>query len=244
LAPIHQRQVKAVSLPRGAFRRVATVLRSASSAQGECIEMAESDPRDSQAAPGRLPPRQVFTRKFPVMSMGPAPDVDIADWTLTLKHGVRPLRRWDWTAFSALPRRRIVRDVHCVTRWSKLDTAWEGVMLDDLLADAGLAAPTGFVLAHSADGYSTNLPVDDLLGGRAMIATHYDDRPLALEHGGPARLLVPHLYFWKSAKWLTGLQFIERNEAGFWELRGYHMRGDPWKEERFAEDGKDVATDR
>ena len=201
--------------------------------------MSQSDTRDSPSSSDdrdRLPPRQVLTRKFPVMSMGPAPELDVANWTLTLKHGVRPLKRWDWAAFSALPRRRIVRDIHCVTRWSKLDTAWEGVTLDDLLADAGTAAPTGFVLAHSADGYSTNLPIGDLLDGRAMVATHYDDRPLAPEHGGPARLLVPHLYFWKSAKWLTGLQFIARDEAGFWELRGYHMRGDPWKEERFAEE--------
>lgn len=200
--------------------------------------MSTSD-ADDPAANGqaRLPPRQVLTAKFPVMSMDATPALDIADWSLTLKHGVRPLKRWDWAAFGALPRQRIVRDIHCVTRWSKLDTAWEGVMLDDLLSDAGLAAPTGFLLAHSADGYSTNLATADLLDGRAMIATHYDGQPLAPAHGGPARLLVPHLYFWKSAKWLTGLQFTAREEAGFWELRGYHLRGDPWKEERFGEGG-------
>ncbi|MBU6247260.1 MAG: molybdopterin-dependent oxidoreductase [Xanthomonadaceae bacterium] len=172
------------------------------------------------------------------MSMVPAPRLSAADWSLTLRYGVRPVKRWDRDAFDALPRQRIVRDIHCVTRWSKLDTTWEGVLLDDLFADAGLAPPTGFVLAHGADGYSTNLRLDDLLGGRAMIATHYDGQPLPADHGGPARLLVPHLYFWKSAKWLTGLQFTAREEAGFWELRGYHMRGDPWHEERFA-DGAD-----
>jgi len=200
--------------------------------------MSNSD-ADDLTADGhpRLPPRQVLTAKFPVMSKDATPALDISDWSLTLKHGVRPLKRWDWAAFSALPRQRIVRDIHCVTRWSKLDTAWEGVMLDDLLTDAGLAPPTGFLLAHSADGYSTNLTVADVLDGRAMIATHYDGHPLAPAHGGPARLLVPHLYFWKSAKWLTGLQFTAREEAGFWELRGYHLRGDPWKEERFGAGG-------
>ncbi len=190
---------------------------------------------EAAIAEDRLPPRQVVTRKFPVMSMTPTPELDTAHWSLSLRRGVRQIRRWDWAAFQALPRQRIVRDIHCVTRWSKLDTAWEGVMLDDLFADAGLAPPTDFVLAHSADGYSTNLRIDHLLGGRAMIATAYDGQPLAPEHGGPARLLVPHLYFWKSAKWLTGLQFTARDEAGFWELRGYHMRGDPWCEERFAD---------
>ena len=169
----------------------------------------------------RLPPRQVITRKFPVMSMAPTPVLDTANWSLVLKHGVRPLKRWDWAGFSTLPRQRIVRDIHCV----------------DLFASAGLVPPTGFLLAHSADGYSTNLAIDDLLGGRAMIATHYDGQPLPPDHGGPARLLVPHLYFWKSAKWLTGLQFTARDEAGFWELRGYHMRGDPWREQRFSDDG-------
>ena len=197
--------------------------------------MSNSDADDLTAAGHpRLPPRQVLTAKFPVMSKDATPALDISDWSLTLKHGVRPLKRWDWAAFNALPRQRIVRDIHCVTRWSKLDTAWEGVTLDDLLADAGIPAPTGFLLAHSADGYSTNLATADVLDGRAMIATHYDGQPLDPAHGGPARLLVPHLYFWKSAKWLTGLQFTAREEAGFWELRGYHLRGDPWNEERFG----------
>lgn len=134
----------------------------------------------------------------------------------------------------ALPQTEQVVDIHCVTTWSKFDTRWRGVTLDTLLQAAGLEAPTPWVLAHSQDGYSTNVPLADLTQGRAMIATHYDDRPLAPEHGGPARLLVPHLYFWKSAKWVNALQFNERDEAGFWELRGYHMRGDPFKEERYG----------
>jgi DMSO/TMAO reductase YedYZ molybdopterin-dependent catalytic subunit len=123
-----------------------------------------------------------------------------------------------------------------VTSWSKLDTAWEGVAIDDILADAGLTAPTPFALAHCYDGYSTNVPLADLTTGKAMVALKYEGQPLPRDHGGPARLLVPHLYFWKSAKWVNGLQFTERDEAGFWELRGYHMYGDPWHEQRYTND--------
>jgi DMSO/TMAO reductase YedYZ molybdopterin-dependent catalytic subunit len=127
-------------------------------------------------------------------------------------------------------------DIHCVTKWSKFDTIWEGVLIDDILADLDMEPPTGFVLAHSYGGYSTNVPTEDLLNGKAMIALRYDNEPIAPTHGGPARLLVPHLYFWKSAKWVNALQFTERNEAGFWELRGYHNYGDPWREQRYSND--------
>jgi DMSO/TMAO reductase YedYZ molybdopterin-dependent catalytic subunit len=130
----------------------------------------------------------------------------------------------------------MTRDIHCVTKWSKFDTPWQGVLIDDILADAGITAPTGFTLAHSYDGYSTNVPYADLTDGKAMIATRYEGQPLHAEHGGPARLLVPHLYFWKSAKWINGLQFTEKDTAGFWELRGYHIYGDPWREQRFTND--------
>jgi DMSO/TMAO reductase YedYZ molybdopterin-dependent catalytic subunit len=126
--------------------------------------------------------------------------------------------------------------IHCVTSWSKLDTQWEGVLIDDILADAFMEPPTGFTLAHSFDGYSTNIPTADLTVGKAMVALKYGGQPLERDHGGPARLLVPHLYFWKSAKWINGLQFTERDEAGFWELRGYHMRGEPWQEQRYSGD--------
>ena len=199
--------------------------------------MSRIDPDDQRPpAAERLPPRQVATRTFPVMSMAPTPVRDLSAWHLTLKHGVRLIWRGDHTRLAQLPRRRMTCDIHCVTRWSRLDTRWEGVMLDDLLVAAGVASPpTAHLLAHGADGYATNLACADLLGGRAMIATHVDGAPLTPEHGGPARLLVPHLYFWKSAKWLTGLQFTAREELGYWELRGYHRRGDPWREERFAE---------
>lgn len=184
----------------------------------------------------RLPPGQSLTEDFPVLSAGPTPRIRIDDWSLTLKRGPRPVASWSWAAFNALPQVRWTRDIHCVTKWTKLDTAWEGVAIDDLLAAAGLEQPPDYLLAHSYDGYSTNLPTADLVGGRAMVALRYAGGPIPAEHGGPARLLVPHLYFWKSAKWLRTLQFLQRDEAGFWELRGYHMRGDPWLEQRYTGD--------
>ncbi|MBK6306281.1 MAG: sulfite oxidase-like oxidoreductase [Gemmatimonadetes bacterium] len=184
----------------------------------------------------RVPPGQHLVPDFPVLSAGPTPHVATADWSFTLKEGPRPVQVWTWDEFNALPRSRYTRDIHCVTTWSKLDTRWEGVLVDDILAAAGIAAPTAYLLAHSYDGYSTNVPVADVIGGKAMVATHFDDRPLEADHGGPARLVVPHLYFWKSAKWIHGLQFTAHDEAGFWELRGYHMYGDPWREQRFTHD--------
>jgi DMSO/TMAO reductase YedYZ molybdopterin-dependent catalytic subunit len=184
----------------------------------------------------RIPPGQSVTDGFPVLSAGPTPRVSLGDWSFTLKVGPRPVKRWTWAEFNGLPQTKMTRDIHCVTKWSKLNTPWTGVLIDDLLADAGLEPPTPFALAHSYDGYSTNVPVADLARGKAMIATHYEGQPLTQEHGGPARLLVPHLYFWKSAKWINGLQFTERDEAGFWELRGYHIYGDPWREQRFSGD--------
>ena len=186
---------------------------------------------------GRLPPGQSLTDGFPVLTAGPAPRArNLADWALTLKVGPKPMRTWNWDEFQALPQTEQTVDIHCVTTWSKFDTRWRGVTVDALLAAAGLEQPTPWLLAHSADGYSTNVPLTDLVGGRAMVATHFDDKPLAHEHGGPARLLVPHLYFWKSAKWVNALQFTTRDEAGFWELRGYHIYGDPWREQRYKND--------
>jgi DMSO/TMAO reductase YedYZ molybdopterin-dependent catalytic subunit len=184
----------------------------------------------------RVPPGQHLVEDFPVLSAGPTPRIAHEKWTFTLKVGPKPVKSWTWTEFNALPQTKMTRDIHCVTTWSKLNTPWEGVLIDDILADAGLEPPTGFVLAHSFDGYSTNVPVTDLASGKAMVATRYEGKPLEPDHGGPARLLVPHLYFWKSAKWVNGLQFTERDEAGFWELRGYHIYGDPWREQRYMND--------
>jgi DMSO/TMAO reductase YedYZ molybdopterin-dependent catalytic subunit len=192
--------------------------------------------RPTAAFANRLPPGQFETDDFPVLSKGPAPRIDMAAWRFTLSDGPRLLKRWTWDEFMALPRTVWQGDIHCVTTWSKFDTRWEGVTIDDLLTDAGIAAPTPWLLALSLDDYDTNVPAADLLGGRAMVATHFDGQPLAPEHGGPARLLVPHLYFWKSAKWIKGLKFTARDEAGFWELRGYHIYGDPWRQQRYSDD--------
>lgn len=190
----------------------------------------------SEGTSGRVPPGQHVVSDFPVLSAGPTERIPTATWSFTLKVGPKPVKTWDWAAFNALPRTNVTRDIHCVTTWSKLDTRWEGVLFDDILADADMEPPTGFVLAHSYGGYSTNLPVADLIDGKAMVALTYAGEPLEADHGGPARLLVPHLYFWKSAKWLNGIQFTTRDEAGFWELRGYNMYGDPWREQRFTGD--------
>ncbi len=184
----------------------------------------------------RLPPGQALTTDFPVLSAGPTPQVNIENWSFTLKHGPRPIAKWSWTEFNRLPQSKLTRDIHCVTTWSKFDTDWQGVTIDDILAAAGVGAVTPFMLAHSYDGYSTNIPAADLLDGKAMVATLYDGKPLTPDHGGPARLLVPHLYFWKSAKWINALQFTERDTAGFWEERGYNMYGDPWREQRYSGD--------
>jgi DMSO/TMAO reductase YedYZ molybdopterin-dependent catalytic subunit len=193
--------------------------------------------RPSEEEAKRLPPGQYLEKGFPVLSAGPTPIVKPADWTFTVKVGPRPVKSWNFEEFQALPMTDLKRDIHCVTKWSKFDTEWRGVLFDDILAAAGLdAPPTDYVLAHSHDGYATNVPVKDLVGGKAMVALSYAGTPITSDHGGPARLLVPHLYFWKSAKWLNALQFTERDEAGFWELRGYHIYGDPWREQRFTGD--------
>jgi DMSO/TMAO reductase YedYZ molybdopterin-dependent catalytic subunit len=185
----------------------------------------------------RIPPGQHLTTDFPVLSAGPTPHRDLDNWSFSLYDGDRPLAEWSWPQFEALPQTSVKVDIHCVTKWSKLDTHWQGVTIDTLLDAAGLSdPPTSFTMIHSDGDYSTNLPVKDLIEGKAMVATRYKDNPLAPEHGGPARLLVPHLYFWKSAKWVRRLQFIPNNEPGFWEGLGYHMYGDPWREQRYAGD--------
>jgi|SRR5437016_2459029 len=185
----------------------------------------------------RVPPGQHLTHDFPVLSAGPTPDTKLSEWTFALEDGASPLAEWTWEQFNALPQTEVKVDIHCVTTWSKLDTNWRGVTIDTLLDAAGLSeAPQDFAMIHCDGDYTTNVPVEDLIQGKAMVATHYEGRPIAPEHGGPARLLVPHLYFWKSAKWARSLQFIAQDEPGFWEQLGYHMYGDPWKEQRYAGD--------
>ena len=191
----------------------------------------------NQTPKDRLPPGQYITTEFPILSAGPTPRIKVADWTFALQLDGSLLRKWNWEEFDALPQTRIKTDIHCVTKWSKLDTTWQGVTFDDLLKAVGLAEPPeAYVMAHSDGAYTTNLPVADLVGGQGMIATRYDGLPILPAHGGPARLLVPHLYFWKSAKWVSRLRFMEKDERGFWESLGYHNYGDPWKEERYDGD--------
>jgi DMSO/TMAO reductase YedYZ molybdopterin-dependent catalytic subunit len=190
--------------------------------------------RKRQEAPaGRVPPGQYVTADFPVLSAGPTPHTPLTEWSFSIAGGREP-KNWTWEQFRSLPAETLTTDIHCVTRWSKLDTTWEGVSLDVLLAEVDYDA--AYVLAFCDGGYTTNLPVADLTGGQAWVAFSYGGGPLPPEHGGPARLLVPHLYFWKSAKWVRGLRLRDTDEPGFWETYGYHMYGDPWLEQRYAGD--------
>ena len=190
--------------------------------------------RQRDAPAGRLPPGQYFTADFPVLSAGPTPNVALDEWRFELLGLVDEPRAWNWQEFTALPAEDIRADIHCVTKWSKLDTSWRGVSVDSLLE--GATTSGAFVIAHSYGDYSSNLPLADLTDGKAWIAYEFAGEPLAPEHGGPARLLVPHLYFWKSAKWIRALEFREADAPGFWERYGYHNYGDPWREQRYAGD--------
>jgi DMSO/TMAO reductase YedYZ molybdopterin-dependent catalytic subunit len=179
----------------------------------------------------RLPPGQYTVENFPVLSAGPTPHTPLDAWTFEIIGEVDEPHRWTWEEFRALPSETVTVDIHCVTKWSKFDTAWEGVSVDTLLEGVQTAAE--YLTAYSDGGYTTNLPLDDVTGGKAWVAFNYGGEPLEPEHGGPARLLVPHLYFWKSAKWVRGLRLMNDDEPGFWEQNGYHNRGDPWREQRY-----------
>ena len=187
--------------------------------------------RDGQSP---LPPGQYLVEDFPVLSAGPTPRLSTDRWEFTVTTEVGGVHKWSWPEFLALPAEDVTVDLHCVTKWSKLHTGWRGVAIDTLLEDVETAAD--FVVAHSYDGYTTNLPLEDLLDGQAWVAYRYDGEPLTPEHGGPARLLVPHLYLWKSAKWIHGLRLLLEDEPGFWETAGYHNYGDPWREQRYEGD--------
>jgi DMSO/TMAO reductase YedYZ molybdopterin-dependent catalytic subunit len=187
-----------------------------------------------RTANANLPPGQYLTEDFPVLSAAPTPSVPLTGWEFFIVTETGATKTWNWTQFRALRSEAITTDIHCVTRWSKLGTKWEGVSIDTLLADVETNA--GFTMAHSFGGYSTNVPLPDLRGGKAWIAYSYDGKDLEPEHGGPARLLVPHLYFWKSAKWIRGLTLMREDEPGFWEQLGYNMYGDPWREQRYTGD--------
>ena len=182
----------------------------------------------------RVPPDQYVTSDFPVLSAGPTPHTPLADWSFTISGLVDVPISWTWDEFRALPSETPTVDIHCVTKWSKLDTSWRGVSLDTLLGQVETEGDYVFVWCDG--GYTTNLPLEDVLNGKAWIAYEYEGEPLEPEHGGPARLLVPHLYFWKSAKWVRGLELRDYDTPGFWEGYGYHMYGDPWKEQRYRGD--------
>jgi len=190
--------------------------------------------RDPDADPSRVPPGQYVTTDFPVLSAGPTPHTPLENWTFSIKQGGQTAKSWSWQEIRDLPSQEVTADIHCVTKWSKLDTRWQAVSLDTLLAQVEREA--GYVLAFCDGGYTTNLPLADVTGGRAWLAFGYDGAPLQPEHGGPARLLVPHLYFWKSAKWVRGLELLVHDEPGFWERYGYNNYGDPWREQRYAGD--------
>jgi DMSO/TMAO reductase YedYZ molybdopterin-dependent catalytic subunit len=181
-----------------------------------------------------LPPGQHLVDDFPVLSAGPTPRIDLAEWEFTIDGAVDASRRWSWDELQALPHETPTQDIHCVTSWSKLATEWEGVSVDTLFD--GVEPLGAYVSVGCYGGYTTNLPVEDILDGKAWVAFGYDGAPLEPEHGGPARLLVPHLYFWKSAKWVRSITVTEENEPGFWETLGYHDYGDPWREQRYQGD--------
>ena len=190
--------------------------------------------RQPEGERGRVPPGQYVTHDFPVLSAGPTPRSDLDSWSFTVLGAVGEPRSWTWAQLRELPSETFTVDIHCVTKWSKLDTVWSGVSVDTLLD--GIVTSAGYVTAFSDGGYTTNLPLADLRDGKAWIAYGYDGEELAPEHGGPARLLVPHLYFWKSAKWVRGLELREQDVPGFWEGYGYHDYGDPWREQRYQGD--------
>ena len=181
----------------------------------------------------RLPPGQYAEPGFPVLTAGPTPRVDLDAWRLKVEGLVKTPREWTWEEIHALPGSTFEGDIHCVTRWSKLGTSFAGVSVDTLLEAVEPRPEATHVVASCYGGYTTNLPLDDVRGGKAWVAWDHEGAPLPPEHGGPARLLVPHLYFWKSAKWVAGLRLLDHDAPGFWESLGYHNRGDPWREERY-----------
>ena len=192
--------------------------------------------RISRADDERLPPGQHLVKNWPVLDLGVQPQIRLDTWRLELRGLVENQLRLSWKSFLALDQSRKVSDIHCVTTWSRYDNAWQGVATRDLLDKAMPRADATHVLLTSYDGYTTNLPLMDFAAEDAILATHWEGEPITAEHGGPMRLVVPHLYFWKSAKWLRRIEFLDSDQAGFWERNGYHMYGDPWTEQRYSDD--------
>lgn len=209
--------------------------------QGDEVRRPEDLPEDVVVSPDarrvqRVPPGQSRTKKWPILDASGPPAIDLENWRFRIGGLVGTKMEWNWEEFSKLPRIRVFADFHCVTRWSRLGNLWEGVSTRELIRRAGGARlEAHYVLVQGYDrGWTTNLPLDDFLAEDSLVAIRHDGEPLTVEHGGPARLIVPRLYAWKSAKWVSGVQLIERDQPGFWEANGYHMRGDPWTEERYG----------
>ncbi len=200
----------------------------------ERLREADHRRQERNLGTGRLPPGQVLTEKFPVLHYGGIPRIDLADWTFEVWGSVEEPLVLDWDAFNALSQTTITADIHCVTRWSKFDTTWTGVAGKDILQLVKIKPEASHVMVHAYGGYTTNLPIEALLDEDVVFAILYDGKPLSPEHGWPMRLVVPRRYFWKSAKWCRGLEFMPHDRRGFWEMYGYHNDGDPWKEERFG----------
>jgi DMSO/TMAO reductase YedYZ molybdopterin-dependent catalytic subunit len=184
----------------------------------------------------RLPPGQHLVRDWPVLDLGQTPRLPTERWTLDVKGAVATPLHWDWSALMAQPQSQFVSDIHCVTTWSRYDNRWDGVATRILLDVVQPREDATFVVLHGADGYTTNLPLADFAAADALLAHSWDGKPLTADHGGPVRLIVPHLYLWKSAKWLNAIEFVTQDRPGFWEVRGYHDRGDPWQEQRYQGD--------
>lgn len=189
---------------------------------------------DTDALMARVPAGQRLTRGFPVLTYGAEPTVDPASWSLCVDGLVSGARSWNWEQFMALPQTEVTCDIHCVTTWSKLDTVWRGVKFVDLIREFEIEPEAKFVMQHGYGGYTTNTPLAELMEDNVLLAHTFEGEPLAREHGGPLRLVLPRLYFWKSAKWLNRLEFMAEDRLGFWEVNGYHNGADPWKEERYA----------
>lgn len=183
----------------------------------------------------RIPPGQYLTEKFPVLHYGSVPTVDLATWDFRVYGEVDSPYTLTWEEFRALPRTTLTTDIHCVTRWSKLDTTWEGVPIREILERAQLRPTARFAVAHAEQGYTANVPLEVLDDEDVILADTYDGKPLEPEHGYPLRLIIPKRYFWKSAKWIRGLEFLPQDRLGFWERYGYHNDADPWQEQRFSE---------
>jgi DMSO/TMAO reductase YedYZ molybdopterin-dependent catalytic subunit len=182
----------------------------------------------------RLPPGQHLVKNWPVLDLGRQPDMSRERWRLKIRGLVERPVTLDWAGFMALPQKTVRSDIHCVTTWSRYDNDWTGVTTQDLLEAVEPRREAGFELLHGYDGYTTNLPLADFAAAGALLAHSWQGKPLTRDHGGPVRLVVPHLYFWKSAKWIAAIDVLGKNKPGFWEVNGDHMRGDPWAEERYS----------